>query len=1321
MARSPMPTNYLIESLFTGYAGWLYYQIKTTQSILSNALDTSILSIMEPSVTEKPENDDFFIIDITKYREAQNFSWENTWNSFKFMFAKRLLILANNENRFIRKKAVRQLARMKILDYWHFSLLSNMIDARTAVGLARTANADPRLFIEAPLRYLNHTQDMIVDVMKDLLVNLHATSQHPCMGYFISKAFAEFHEVVPMCLESLLHHASVKNYAKDIAELNGLPLLMEIHNRFKDNINVTATICRIISYLSMHRDLLDELHKSGWIGILAQWVKHDDVRISIPAAKALANLDLDEDPIYLQRLYPLHPSTRTLRKPGADIVFVHGLLGGVFFTWRQRKRHQDPLGFLGKRGEPDYDVVWEDIPTNTNQEASGPYCCPGSKYTFLDKDEECPYTNCWPKDWLAEDCDHLRIIGVNYETNLSLWTPICPVEKVKTLDERSDELMYQLIKAGLGKRPIVWVTHSMGGLMVKNLLSKAYESNDKEIRDMSLNTRGIIFYSTPHVGSSVAKFSQAAALVICPTTEVQELQENSPKLIEIHQKFVELVKKIPMKVVTFVETKPTVVSAMKFKFLIVQPHSGNPGIGEYYEIPLDHLGICKPASSAFSDDNFDTKAWINGILKNAENQDKKENYTMSVVMKLQLCVQQVNSALEETSQQVLMSLPKIIRDTKNLHQEAAVLKEKMAAVRDEIVKIERDTGKSINTIEKLDTIKNELHLAKQGLHESDNWSVLVNDLEEVFDSKNIENISTKIIGMQRSLQLLVNVGDYEDRRLQLEGLKNRLEAIASPAIVQAFTSCNTEQSAMFVRIFKSMGRLPQLLKYYHKCQKDVLLKKWRNQLEIEQDESVMQWIHNFYGILLSNWHTQQKWFNQVFTNQSSSESFIEIYTDVLNSLDPTLNECIDAALKQTEDKLNFLFEVKLITQQFANNLTDIIEQTSQGKASKEKLLLLLQAIFNHLVAYTNKYAAYEQAHLIKKLSTINCMKEELPDTIQALGLSIPQVIDIARDAKRRCQQITENCGYCGLIIALRAFLLSYADQYRVALRQIDRSKKHEEDWNNFQLCLSLLQNTGEVLLKLHQLEKDLTATILEINQNKDQFEYKYLLLNSGDRKEYESLVRCVTEGTQLSLLDHVNSEFNKLCSDIHHTTYQVVFAPISVQLDVVQAPRTWTQFANSTLHNSDLPDYSFSPQEYITQIGQYLMTLPQHLEPFLFRDNPSLTCALKAVDQEYNTAGDVEGALAHVFLKVVARGTCQGFCDRILSICELSHPASRQLAHDIGYLNNVLQDLGISLSENLQQLALLLKLPTDQYHSGSTGCSARYVAAVRQMRNITSN
>lgn len=722
--------------------------------------------------------------------------------------------------------------------------------------------------------------------------------------------------------------------------------------------------------------------------------------------------------------------------------------------------------------------------------------------------------------------------------------------------------------------------------------------------------------------------------------------------------------------------------------------------------------------SAFSDENFDTKVWINHMLKSSE--EKKENYTMSLVMKLQLYVQQVNQALEETSQQVLVSLPKIVHDAKNLQQEAVILKEKMALVKEEIIKIEEDTGKSINTIEKLDNIKNQLLIAKQGLRESDNWTALVNDLEEVFDSKNIENISHKLLGMQNSLKLLVNVPDYEDRKLQLEGLKNRLEAIASPSIVQAFTSNNIEQSLLYAKIFSSIDRSRELLKYYHKCQKDILLKKWRTQLEMEQDISFTQLVHNFYDILLSNWHMQYKWHNQIFSWQSATDTLLEIYIDTIASLDPSLNECIDAALKQISDKLTFLFEIKQTMTQFTKNLINLIESSSQGKVNQEKYTPLLQVIYSPFAVYVSKYAAYEQGYLIQKLSNITFIKDELPDTIQALGMQIPSIIDLARESKQRCEKITENCGYCGLLVALRAFFLRYADQYRVVLRQISRLKVKEEDWTTFQLCLSLLQNVGDVLLNLQRLEKDLTASVLDFNKNSSVVEFKQFFLNTAERKELESLIRCVMDGTQLSLLDQAVSEFNKLCSDIHYTTYQVVFAPISKQLDIIQSTKVWSQISESNL-NSELPDYSFSPQEYITQIGQYLMTLPQHLEPFLFRENPSLTSALKAADSEYNNAADVEGALADVFLAVVARGTCQGYCDRILSICELGPSACRQLAHDISYLSNVLEDLGLSLTENLQQLKVLLKLPTDQYQNQSSGCSARYVAAIRQMRNITSS
>lgn len=109
------------------------------------------------------------------------------------------------------------------------------------------------------------------------------------------------------------------------------------------------------------------------------------------------------------------------------------------------------------------------------------------------------------------------------------------------------------------------------------------------------------------------------------------------------------------------------------------------------------------------------------------------------------------------------------------------------------------------------------------------------------------------------------------------------------------------------------------------------MQKWRNQLEIEQDESVAQWIHNFYDVLLSNWHAQVKWFNVVFTQNSATVVLIDVYTDLLTSLDPSFNECIDAALKQQVDKLGLLLELKQITKQFATNLFNLIDAGNQGK------------------------------------------------------------------------------------------------------------------------------------------------------------------------------------------------------------------------------------------------------------------------------------------------------------------------------------------------------------------------------------------------------
>lgn len=175
----------------------------------------------------------------------------------------------------------------------------------------------------------------------------------------------------------------------------------------------------------------------------------------------------------------------------ADVVFIHGLTGDRERTW-------------------------------THPKAEGP----------------------WPKLLLPQCLPDMRVLTFGYDAYI--FRPRKAVSNNRISDHSAD-LLNALIEyrtaANSLARPIVFVVHSLGGILCKDAFLKSKNPFESRLRDLYESTNAIAFLGVPHSGSSLADLAKLPAawlgrLTKANTKLLSVLRTESEILSRIHEEFV---------------------------------------------------------------------------------------------------------------------------------------------------------------------------------------------------------------------------------------------------------------------------------------------------------------------------------------------------------------------------------------------------------------------------------------------------------------------------------------------------------------------------------------------------------------------------------------------------------------------------------------------------------------------------------------------------------------------------------------------------------------------------------------------------------------
>lgn len=203
----------------------------------------------------------------------------------------------------------------------------------------------------------------------------------------------------------------------------------------------------------------------------------------------------------------------------------------------------------------------------------------------------------WPA-WLTADFAYVGTWSVGYDASATKWRG-----SSMPLPDRAENILARLMaEPRLSKGHIVFIGHSLGGLVIKQLLRSADReaSRNPAAKAFLRRIRRIAFLGTPHFGSGLAIIARILGSAVRRSSSTAALERNDPNLRDLNFWYRQYSADNGIENLVLTESRPIKVLGVQLPDwlgFIVLPDSSDPGVGVVpISIDADHIDIAKPES-----------------------------------------------------------------------------------------------------------------------------------------------------------------------------------------------------------------------------------------------------------------------------------------------------------------------------------------------------------------------------------------------------------------------------------------------------------------------------------------------------------------------------------------------------------------------------------------------------------------------------------------------------------------------------------------------------------------------------------------------------